>query len=123
MAESKKILVVEDEEDMRDLIKVRLEVEGYEVLEAGDGEEALRIVKKEKPDLIVLDLMIPKITGFEVCRMVKFDDESKKIPIIILSAMAQQRDREKAMEYGAEEYFIKPFDLGLMVVKMKQMME
>lgn len=121
MAENKKILVVEDEEDMRDLVAVRLEVAGFDVLQAEDGEVGLKMIREQKPNLVVLDLMIPKLDGFEVCRMVKFDDQLKKIPIVILSAMTQQRDREKAIEYGADAYFIKPFDLGLLITKIKEL--
>ena len=98
---------------------MRLEISNYSVVTAEDGESALEKAKKETPNLIILDLMIPKINGFEVCRMLKFDDKYKDIPVVILSALDQQQDREKAIENGADAYFIKPFDLELLVDKIK----
>ena len=79
--------------------------------------------RKEKPDLILLDLMLPKITGFEVCRMLKFDDNYKNIPIIVLSALDQQGEREKAIQNGADAYFIKPFELELLIVKIRNLLK
>lgn len=117
----KRILVVEDNPDMRKILSIRLEINNYSVITAEDGEEALLKTKKEKPDIIILDLMIPKINGFEVCRMLKFDDDYKDIPVIILSALDQQQDREKAVKNGADAYFIKPFDLELLLGKIKSL--
>ena len=121
MDSAKKILVVEDNLEMRNIISIRLEINGYKVISAEDGQQALDITKKENPDLLILDLMLPKITGFEVCRMLKFDDKYKKLPIIILSALDQQDDREKAVQSGADAYFIKPFDLELLLSKIKSL--
>ncbi len=122
MAEAqKRILVVDDEPEFSDLVTMRLEVNGFDVIVAEDGEKGLEIAKREKPDLIILDLMMPKITGFEVCRMLKFDDAYKHIPIIILSALDQQREREKAIQNGADAYFIKPFDLKLLLTKIRSL--
>ncbi len=121
MAEAKKILVAEDNPEMRRIVSIRLEINGYTVIGAEDGEEALEKVKQEDPDLLILDLMIPKIDGFEVCRMLKFDDKHKSMPIIILSALDQQGDREKAIKNGADAYFIKPFDLELLLNKIKNL--
>lgn len=115
----KKILVVEDELISQKILSVRLEINNYKVITAQDGEEALKKAKEEKPDLIILDLMIPKINGYEVCRMLKFDDKYKDIPIIVLSSLNLQEEREKAFKNGADEYFIKPFDLDLLLVKIK----
>jgi DNA-binding response OmpR family regulator len=123
MAESRRILLSEDNDDIRKMLAIRLEVVGYTVLQARDGEEALDTAKKEKPDLIILDLMMPKLSGFEVCRMLKFDDAYKNIPIIVLSALQHQRDREKAVEAGADAYFIKPFDLELLLNKIKTLID
>jgi DNA-binding response OmpR family regulator len=116
-----KILVSEDNPDIRKILVMRLEINGYHVIQAQDGEEAMDKIKQETPDLIMLDLMMPKISGFEVCRMVKFDDKYKDIPIIVLSALDQQGDREKAIENGADAYFIKPFDLELLLSKIKSL--
>jgi DNA-binding response OmpR family regulator len=121
MAENKKILVADDEPDFVELISMRLEVNDFEVITAKDGQEAIDKTKKEKPDLLILDLMMPKLDGFEVCRMLKFDDNFKNLPIIVLSALDQQQDREKAIEAGADEYFIKPFDLSLLLTKIKDL--
>lgn len=117
--EKKKILIVDDETDMRKAISIRLKINNYETIAASDGEEGLQKAKTENPDLIILDLMMPKINGYEVCRMLKFDDKYKKIPIIILSALSQQSEKEKAEQSGADAYFIKPFDLALLLAKIK----
>ena len=123
MAEQKKILIADDEPDFIYVLSVRLEVNGYKVIAARDGEEALSKTKEEKPDLVILDLMMPKINGFEVCRMLKFDDAYKNIPIVVLSALDQQRDREKATANGADAYFIKPFDLKLLLTKIEDLLK
>ena len=119
----KKVLLVDDEVDFIDVVRVRLEANNFEVIVAYDGEAALEKVKEDKPDIIILDVMMPKINGFEVCRMLKFDDNYKAIPIIILSALGQQFDREKAVQCGADAYFIKPFDLNLLVTKIESMLK
>ena len=123
MGKLKKILIVEDDAEIRMALSIRMEVNDFEVITANDGEEGLEKARKEKPDLILLDLMIPKITGFEVCRMLKFDDNYKNIPIIILSALDQQGEREKAIQNGADAYFIKPFELELLIVKIRSLLK
>ena len=123
MGKLKKILIVEDDANIRMALSIRMEVNDFEVITANDGEEGLEKARKEKPDLILLDLMIPKITGFEVCRMLKFDDNYKNIPIIILSALDQQGEREKAIQNGADAYFIKPFELELLIVKIRNLLK
>ncbi len=121
MSNVQKILLVEDDEDLSDLFALRFEINGFDILKAKDGEEGLKMARTFKPDLILLDAMLPKINGLAVCRMLKFDDNYKKIPIIMLSAMSQQRDREQAVESGADAYFIKPFDLELLLTKIKSL--
>jgi DNA-binding response OmpR family regulator len=118
-----KILVSEDNPDIRKILVMRLEINGYDVIQAQDGEEALDRIKKDSPDLVILDLMMPKISGFEVCRMIKFDEKYKDIPIIVLSALDQQADREQAIENGADAYFIKPFDLDLLLNKIQSLLK
>jgi len=118
MAE-KKILVVDDELDVQSILSFRLEINGYSVIVASDGEEGLEKIKKENPDLVLLDLMLPKMNGFEICRMVKFDDRLKGLPIIILSALDKEEDRKKALDSGADAYFLKPFDLEGLLTKIK----
>ena len=114
-----KILISEDNPDIRKILVMRLEINGYDVIQAQDGEEAVDKIKQESQNLVILDLMMPKISGFEVCRMIKFDEKYKDLPIIVLSALDQQSDREKAIEAGADSYFIKPFDLELLLNKIK----
>jgi DNA-binding response OmpR family regulator len=117
----KKILVVDDSQDMRAILSMRLRINGYEVIMAQDGQEGLDRARADAPDLIILDLMLPKIDGYEVCRILKFDDKYKNIPVIILSALDQQEDREKAVGSGSDAYFIKPFDLELLLAKIKNL--
>jgi len=119
MSETKKILVVEDDLVTQRVLLARFQITDYEVLTASDGEEGLKKARNENPDLVILDLMLPKMTGYEVCRMLKFDDKYNDIPIIILSALNQQDEREKAVKSGADAVFIKPFDLELLLVKIK----
>ncbi len=105
----KSILVVEDEKDMLDLFKIRLEKEGFNVLTAADGEEGLRLAREERPGLILLDMMLPKLDGFKVCRMLKFDRRFRHIPVIILTARAEEKDRNLGLSVGADAYMTKPF--------------
>ena len=121
--EEKTILVVEDEEDLRTLLVMRLKVSHFRVLTAGDGDQGLAVIRGKKPDLVILDLMLPKVTGYELCRMIKFDENLKSIPIIILSALEMQVDRDRALEAGADAYFIKPLDLGLLMAKINQLLQ
>ncbi|MDD3087317.1 MAG: response regulator [Candidatus Omnitrophica bacterium] len=118
----KKILVVDDELDVQSIISFRLEINGYKVSVASDGQEGLDKIKAEKPNLVLLDLMLPKINGFEICRMIKFDDKFKDLPIIILSALDKEDDRKKAMEGGADAYFLKPFDLEVLLEKINSLL-
>lgn len=121
--EGKTILVVDDVESIRMLIAMRLKVSHFKVLMASDGEQALAMIREKKPDLVILDLMLPKITGYELCRMIKFDETLKNIPVIILSALERQVDRDRASEAGADAYFIKPFELDLLIVKINQLLQ
>jgi DNA-binding response OmpR family regulator len=116
---AKKVLIVEDEVDLVETIRFLLEREGYGVLVSGDGEDALHQARRESPDLIILDIMLPKLDGYKVCRELKSDERYKQIPILMLSAKAQQKDRIIGMEAGAEEYITKPFDLTAFIEKVK----
>ena len=115
----KKILVVDDEVDLVKTIQFALEAEGYQVLVSHNGEDALNQSRKEKPDLILLDLMLPKLDGYKVCRLLKFDEQYKHIPIMMLTAKTQQKDRLLGMETGADEYITKPFDMEELMEKVK----
>ncbi len=117
---AKKILIVDDEPDIVESIKFRLELENFECIEANDGEDALRKAKKENPDIILLDIMLPLINGYKVSRLLKFDESYKNIPIIMLTARAQEKDIKLGEETGADEYVPKPFDMETLVVLVKK---
>ena len=119
---TKKILIVDDEEDIAFSLARRLTANGYEAICAEDGCEGLRRAQTENPDLIILDLMLPKMDGFKVCRLLKFDDRYKRIPIIMLSARSQQEDITQGKETGAEAYMTKPFDAGALLEKISQLL-
>jgi CheY-like chemotaxis protein len=104
---AKKILIVEDNQFLRELIGQKLVNEKYTIIEAENGEEALKKIKKEKPDLILLDLILPGIDGFEVLSQIKIDPVLAKIPVIILSNLGQKDDIEKGLKIGANDYLIK----------------
>lgn len=113
------ILVVDDEEPILELVQYNLEKEGYKVLACPDGKEALKLAKEVLPHLIVLDIMLPGISGFEICRYLRRIEETKKIPIIILSARIDEFDRILGLELGADDYMTKPFSLRELVAKVK----
>jgi len=119
---AKKILIVDDEPQLVEMVKMRLEASGYEIISAHDGQEGLDKAKKEKPDLIILDLMLPKIDGYKVCRMLKFDEKYKKIPIILFSARAQEEDKKMGEEVGADTYITKPFDPKVLLGKIQELL-
>ena len=106
----KRILLVDDEYQLVSMMRLRLEVNNYEVITAYDGDEGLEKARNEKPDLIILDIMLPKRDGYEVCETLKSDPKFKDIPIIIFSAKAQQDDVKAGVEKGADMYITKPFD-------------
>jgi len=114
-----KILVVDDEADLVETIRFSLELEGYNVLVATNGEEGLNLARQEKPDLILLDLMLPKLDGYKVCRLLKFDERYKHIPILMLTAKTQEKDKILGKETGANEYITKPFDMDELMAKIK----
>jgi two-component system alkaline phosphatase synthesis response regulator PhoP len=116
---SKKILIVDDEVDLVETVRFPLEMEGYHVLVSYNGEDALNQARKENPDLILLDLMLPKLDGYKVCRLLKFDDRYKHIPILMLTAKTQEKDKAIGMETGANEYITKPFEMDDLLKKVK----
>lgn len=118
---TKKILIIEDDKFLRQLITQKLTREGYDILEAADGEEGLKMVKEEKPGLILLDLILPGIDGFEVLSQIKKEDELKSIPVIILSNLGQKEDVERGINLGAIDYLIKAhFTPGEIVEKVRK---
>lgn len=118
----KKIIIVDDEKQLVSLVRLHMETAGYEVLSAKDGEEAMDVIKKEKPDLVILDLMIPKIDGWEVCKRIREGIEFKNTPVIILTARTDTTDKLKGFECGADDYVTKPFSPRELVARVKRVM-
>jgi len=118
---AKRILLVDDERDLVDMVKMRLEAGGFEVLTAYDGQGALDRARREKPDLIILDLMLPKIDGYKVCRMLKFDEKYKNIPVIMFTAKAQDSDKQLGEEVGADGYITKPFEPQVLLSRINEL--
>ncbi len=114
-----KILIVDDEVHILQLVRFNLEKEGYTVIEALDGQQACNIIKQEKPDLIILDLMLPKMDGFEVCRFIQKDSEIGDIPIIMLTARSEEIDKILGLEIGADDYVTKPFSPRELLARVK----
>ena len=104
-----KILIAEDERDIRDLVAFTLRFAGYEVATASNGEEAVELAPKENPDLILMDVRMPRMTGYEACRAMKANPKLKDIPVVFLSAKGQESEIQTGLEVGAEEYLLKPF--------------
>ena len=117
--DKKRVLIADDEQDIVETIKFNLELENIECIEAYDGEEALLKAKKEHPDLIILDIMMPKINGYKVSRLLKFDESYKHIPIIMLTARTQETDIKLGEETGADEYVTKPFNMDKLISVVK----
>ena len=120
MPESRpRILIVDDEPDLLAVLRFGLEAEGFDVLEASDGVRGLDLARAQAPDLIVLDLMLPRMDGYKVCRALKFDDRYRRIPIFILSARSGETDRRLALDLGADEYMTKPYEVRDLVTRIR----
>ena len=109
MTDGYKVLVVDDEPDVLLLCRVNLEFEGYEVVEASDGEEAMELVGEEQPDVVLLDVMMPKMDGWQVLTALKSDPETAEIPVVMLTAKVQDQDQIRGWSSGAADYITKPF--------------
>jgi len=118
-----KILVVDDEKDFHTMMAIRLESYGYEVISAYDGKEGLMKAKSESPDLILLDVMMPEIDGFEVCTLLKNDKQYSGIPIIICTGMTEKVDSETSTKVGADAYITKPFDHKILRSKIEELLK
>ncbi|MCI8867109.1 MAG: response regulator transcription factor [Anaerotignum sp.] len=112
----KKILIVDDEKNIRDIIIYNLKKEGYQILQAADGEEGVRLAMEEEPDLILLDIMMPKMDGYEACKKIR---EKKNTPIIMLTARAEEVDKVLGLEFGADDYVTKPFGVRELMARVK----
>lgn len=119
---AKKILIVDDEEDIAFSLARRLTAAGYEAVCAEDGLEGLRRAQTERPDLIILDLMLPKMDGYKVCRLLKFDQRFKHIPILMMSARSQEEDVALGKEMGADSYLTKPVESTVLLTKIQEML-
>jgi len=118
---AKKIMVVDDEPYIARVIKFKLEQEGYTVISANDGQSGLQKIKEEKPDMVLLDVMMPGLSGYEVCQKIKQDAELAGIPVVILTAKGQERDREQGLTMGASDYITKPFSPNRLLELVKNM--
>ena len=115
-----KILIIEDESDISEALRLRLEANGYDVITSSDGVEGLHKAHAERPDLIILDIRLPKMDGYKVCRMLKFDEEYSSTTVIILTARIQPSDIAMGKEVGADEYMTKPYRSEELLAKIKQ---
>ncbi len=114
-----KILIVEDEVAIVTLLRYNLEKEGFQVISTGDGEEAVTLVKEHRPDIIVLDWMLPGMTGIEVCKHIRWHQDLKNTPIIMLSARGEEGDRIRGLDSGADDYMVKPFSPPELISRIK----
>lgn len=114
-----RILVVEDDVDIAELVEYNLEKEGYGVIKADNGKKALDLIKSHMPQLIILDLMLPEIDGFEICKIVKHDEKTKHIPIIMLTAKGEETDVIVGLRLGADDYVTKPFSPKVLTARVK----
>jgi DNA-binding response OmpR family regulator len=117
-----KILVTEDERDIRELIAFTLRFAGYEVVTAENGEEGVQLAGQEKPDMILMDVRMPKLTGYEACARIKADPALADIPVVFLSAKGQEAEIRTGLDAGASEYLLKPFGPMELVERVKELM-
>ena len=113
------VLVVEDEDALATLLHYNLDKEGYRVAIAGDGDEALLMIDEEQPDLVVLDWMLPKVSGVEVCRRLRARGETRNLPIIMVTARGEESDRIRGLDTGADDYIVKPFSPSELVARIR----
>ncbi|PIE12703.1 MAG: phosphate regulon transcriptional regulatory protein PhoB [Rhodobacterales bacterium] len=118
-AEHPSVLLVEDEPAQREILAYNLQAEGFDVLRAADGEEALVMVSEAPPDIILLDWMLPNVSGMEVCRRLKARPETRAVPIIMLSARSEEMDRVRGLETGADDYVVKPYSVVELMARVR----
>jgi len=114
-----KILIVDDEQDIADLVSYNLEKEGFNTIKAYDGADVLKIVKTQKPDLIILDLMLPHMNGLDICRAIRRNPETASLPIIMLTAKGDEVDKIIGLEIGADDYMTKPFSIKELIARVR----
>ena len=120
--EKNQILIIEDEKDIGELLEYNLQKEGFDTILANNGESGLRVARKEKPNLLILDLMLPGIDGLDVCRLIKSDNDIKNISIVMLTALGQEEDIVKGLESGADDYITKPFSFKVLIARIKSVL-
>ena len=118
-ADQPRVLVVEDEPAQREVLAYNLEAEGFAVSRAQNGEEALLLINEEAPDIIVLDWMMPNLSGIEICRRIKIKPETRSIPVIMLSARAEEVDKVRGLETGADDYVVKPYSVSELMARVR----
>jgi two-component system phosphate regulon response regulator PhoB len=116
---NERVLVVEDEEDIQELVQFNLAKDGYRVAAARSGEEALKKIRADPPDLVLLDLMLPGLNGLEVCRVVRADPKTKSIPIVMITAKGEEADIVTGLELGADDYLPKPFSPRVLLARLR----
>src|SRR5262245_55142593 len=113
------VLVIDDEQDLIELVRYNLEKDGFEVVGALDGENGIRMARERKPELVVVDLMLPGLDGLEVCRLLRADERTSHIPVIMLTARGTESDRVVGLELGADDYVTKPFSPRELAARVK----
>jgi CheY-like chemotaxis protein len=119
----KKILIADDDQSVAECLEMLLSLSGYEVLVAFDGQEAVKKARSVVPDLILLDMVMPKLSGFDACKIIKHDPALRHIPVIALTSLTQMGDMEKAYAAGADDYQHKPFDNGRLLEKVQKFLQ
>jgi DNA-binding response OmpR family regulator len=118
----KKILIAEDERDIRDLVSFTLQFAGYQVIAAADGQEAVELAIREQPDMILMDVRMPRLSGYEACKRIKAEPSLVDVPVVFLSAKGQDSEIRLGLEAGAQEYVVKPFAPAELVEKVKSLL-
>jgi len=119
MSDHPKVLLVEDEPAQREVLSYNLQSEGFDVVTAADGDEAMLLVEEEAPDIIVLDWMLPGISGIEICRRIKSKPQTRSIPVLMLSARSEEVDRVRGLETGADDYVVKPYSVLELMARVR----
>ncbi len=122
MYKSNKILIIEDEPDIRELLTVSLGGEGYIVVPAATGEQGLKLARSERPDLVLLDLMLPNLSGLEICRQLRADPDLVSVPVLMLTATSSEMDKVVGLEVGADDYVTKPFSPRELLARVKALL-
>jgi CheY-like chemotaxis protein len=117
------ILIAEDDRDIREFLVIALQVSGFNVIEARNGEEAVALASGQRPDLILLDVRMPKLTGFEACEILKANPDTRNIPIVFLSAYAHKDEIQRGLQLGAEEYLTKPIAPDFLIQRVGNLLE